>query len=168
MLGFVTIPDAGGADRLLAETAALLEREGLRLAGAVQQNLDRGEGQDCDMDLRILGDGAVIRISQNLGTCAEGCRLDTGALAQAVARAEAALARGADLVIVNKFGRVEAEGGGFRDLIAQALDSGIPVLVAVPPKFQGAFTEFAGDLSQAVEPGAALDWCRGAVRPRAA
>ena len=34
MLGFVTIPDAGGADRLLAETAALLEREGLRLAGA--------------------------------------------------------------------------------------------------------------------------------------
>ena len=75
MLGFVTIPDAGGADRLLAETAALLEREGLRLAGAVQQNLDRGEGQDCDMDLRILGDGAVIRISQNLGTCAEGCRL---------------------------------------------------------------------------------------------
>lgn len=39
MLGYVTVTGAGAADRLLAETAATLESRGLRLAGAVQQNL---------------------------------------------------------------------------------------------------------------------------------
>ena len=170
MLAHVTLSDApGAADLLLGDIAATLAAEGLRLAGAVQTNHERGADCSCDMDLTVLGcDGAPVRISQSLGSGSQGCRIDSGALAVAAGRAAKVLDRGADLVIVNKFGRVEAEGGGFRDLIAQALDSGIPVLVAVPPKFQGAFTEFAGDLSQAVEPGAALDWCRGAVRPRAA
>lgn len=115
------------------------------------------------MDLRILGDGAVIRISQNLGTCAEGCRLDTGALAQAVARAEAALARGADLVIVNKFGKQECFGRGFRDVIAQALAQGVPVLLSVPAEQLPGFHAFAGEMAQPVAPGAALDWCRARV-----
>lgn len=161
MLGFVTITDGiGTADRLLTETAVALERQGLRLAGAVQQNLDRGEGQECDMDLRILGDGTVIRISQNLGAGSEACRLDTGALAQAVARAEAVLAQGADLVIINKFGKQECFGRGFRDFIAQALAQGVPVLLSVPAEQLPGFHDFAGDLAQPVAPGAALDWCR--------
>ena len=52
--------------------------------------------------------------------------------------------------------------------IAQALADGIPVIVAVPPRFRAAFDDFAGDLAQAVEPDAALGWCRAAARPRAA
>jgi len=162
MLGFVTITDeAGAADRLLAETAAALEAQGLRLAGAVQQNLDHGPERDCDMDLRILGDeGPVIRISQSLGPCAEGCRLDTGALARAVGRAEAVLARGADVVIVNKFGKQEGYGRGFREFIASALAAGIPVLLAVPSDQLPAFRDFAGDLAEPVMPGEAIGWCR--------
>lgn len=160
MLGFVTVTGTGAADRLLAETAATLESCGLRLAGAVQQNLDRGAGQDCDMDLRILGDGAVIRISQNLGISAESCRLDSGALAQAVARAEAALARGADLVIVNKFGKQECFGRGFRDFIAAALAQGVPVLLSVPVEQLPGFHAFAQDLAEPVMAESVLDWCR--------
>ncbi|SMO82547.1 DUF2478 domain-containing protein [Paracoccus laeviglucosivorans] len=162
MLGFVTIREnMGGADRLLTETADALIARGLRLAGAVQHNLDRGPGQDCDMDLRILGDAAPpIRISQNLGTCAEGCRLDTGALATAVARAEAVLAKGADLVIVNKFGKQECFGRGFRDFIAEALAQGVPVLLSVPVEQLPGFHEFAGDLAQPVDADQALAWCQ--------
>lgn len=162
MLGFVTIEDSvGGADRILAATADALHAQGLRLAGAVQHNLDRGDGSDCDMDLRILGDaGPVIRISQNLGACAEGCRLDTGALALAIGRAQAVLAQGADLVIVNKFGKQECYGRGFREFIAQALHDGIPVLLSVPPEQLAGFHEFAGDLAEPVPANAALDWCR--------
>lgn len=166
MLGFVTIQNnAGGADRLLADTADTLIAQGLRLAGAVQHNLDRGAGQDCDMDLRILGDPAPpIRISQNLGTCAEGCRLDTGALAQAVARSEAVLAQGADLVIVNKFGKQECYGRGFREFIAQALASGIPVLLSVPAEQLQGFHDFAGELAQPVTADQALAWCMSQTR----
>lgn len=166
MLGFVTVNDiAGAADRLLADTADALAAQGLRLAGAVQSNLDRGPGQACDMDLRILGDdGPVIRISQNLGNFSEGCRLDSGALEQAVARAEAVLTRGADLVIVNKFGKQECYGRGFRDFIAQALAQDIPVLVSVPQEQLPGFHEFAGDLAEPVTPAGALDWCRARTR----
>ncbi len=161
MLGFVTIADGiGSADRLLAQTAAALQADGLRLAGAVQENLDHGPDRDCDMELRILGDGAVIRISQSLGSCSQGCRLDSGALAQAVGRAEAVLAQGADLVIVNKFGKQECYGRGFRDFIATALAQGVPVLLAVPGEQLAGFHEFAGDLAEAVDAAAALDWCR--------
>ncbi|MTH34469.1 DUF2478 domain-containing protein [Paracoccus limosus] len=160
MLGFVTVTGTGAADRLLAETAATLEARGLRLAGAVQQNLDRGPGQDCDMDLRILGEGGVIRISQNLGPDAESCRLDSGALAEAVARSEAVLAQGADLVIVNKFGKQECYGRGFRAFIATALAQGVPVLVSVPCEQLPEFHAFAQDLAEPVAPATVLDWCR--------
>ena len=57
MLGFITVNDmAGAANRLLADTATRLQAQGWRLAGAVQDNLDRGPDRDCDMDLRILGE----------------------------------------------------------------------------------------------------------------
>ncbi|MDT1060663.1 DUF2478 domain-containing protein [Paracoccus sp. CPCC 101403] len=166
MLGFVTIDHrAGAADRLLAEIADALETGGLRLAGAIQVNLDHGPDRDCDMDLRILGDGddAPIRISQTLGTCSEGCRLDTGALARAVGRAEAVLAQGADLVIVNKFGKQEEFGRGFREFIASALAHGIPVLLSVPAEQLPAFHAFAGDMAEPVPPEGALDWCHARI-----
>ena len=162
MLGYITVNDsAGAANRLLAETASALHAQGWRLAGAVQHNLDRGEGHDCDMDLRILGDdGPAIRISQSLGPHATACRLDIGALALAVARAETVLAQGADLVIVNKFGKQECYGQGFRHFIAEALARGIPVLLSVPAGQLPDFHDFAGDLAEPVAPAAILDWCR--------
>ncbi|MBV0890745.1 DUF2478 domain-containing protein [Paracoccus sp. Z118] len=165
MLAYVTSADESGAASLLfADIARRLAAEGLRLAGAVQVNHDRGADCSCDMDLTVLGDGGpAVRISQSLGNGAGGCRLDSGALALAVGRAARVLEGGADLVIVNKFGRQEAEGGGFRELIAEALAQGTPVLIAVAPKFQAAFTDFAGDLAQPLAPEDALDWCRAAA-----
>ncbi|KGJ05643.1 Protein of unknown function [Paracoccus halophilus] len=162
MLGFITVTDTvGAADRLLTETADRLAAQGLRLAGAVQCNLDRGPDRDCDMDLRILGDaGPAIRISQSLGRGAQGCRLDSGALQQAVARAEAVLRGGADLVIVNKFGKQECFGRGFRDFIAEALARGIPVLLSVATGQLPGFRAFAGELAEPVSPATLLDWCR--------
>ncbi|WP_323716560.1 DUF2478 domain-containing protein [Paracoccus aminovorans] len=168
MLGYVTLEEsAGAADRLLAAAAATLQAEGLRLAGAVQHNLERGAGRECDMLLRILGTDSVIGITQDLGSCAQGCRLDTGALAQAVALAEGVLAQGADLVIVNKFGKQECFGNGFRAFIAEALARDIPVLLSVAEEQLAGFRAFAGDLAQPVAAEAALDWCRGHVRAAA-
>jgi NAD(P)-dependent dehydrogenase (short-subunit alcohol dehydrogenase family) len=168
MLGFVTIAEGfGAADRLLAATAEALLARGLRLAGAVQHNLERGGGRECDMQLRILGTDAVIGISQDLGSCAQGCRLDGGALAQAVALAETALARGADLVIVNKFGRQEGLGGGFRTFIAEALAQDVPVLLSVAPEQLREFQDFAGELAEPVAPEAVISWCTSRTRTSA-
>lgn len=160
MLGYVRIGDERGtASLLLAGVADGLARDGIRLAGAVQINTDRPDCA-CDVDLRILGDaGPSVRISQSLGAAARGCRLDPGALEDAAHRVSRALA-GADLLIVNKFGKQEAEGRGFRTVIAEALDAGVPVLTAVAGDQAGAFRDFAGDLAEEVRAERALAWCR--------
>ncbi|WP_312530302.1 DUF2478 domain-containing protein [Paracoccus sp. (in: a-proteobacteria)] len=165
MLGYISMKGApGAADLLLSELANALAAQGFRLAGAVQSNTDQGADCSCDMDLRVLGDlGPEIRISQSLGPGSEGCRLDAGALEMAVARVQAVLDQGAELVILNKFAKQEAYGRGFRDVIANALARGIPVLTYVPVGYEAAFNEFAGDLAQPVADEGAAAWCLAAL-----
>ena len=169
MLGYISMNGTPGeADLLLTTLATDLEAQGIRLAGAVQTNIDIGADCGCDMELRVLGDdGPVVRISQSLGTQSQGCRLDAGALETAVARACHALKAGADLVVLNKFARQESFGRGFREVIALALEMGVPVLTYVPDDYAQAFTEFAGDLAIPVARDSAADWCRTVIRKAA-
>jgi len=119
------------------------------------------------MELHLLPEGTAVNLAQDLGAGARGCRLDPGALEQAVHVLSARLAGGADLLIVPRFGEREAAGGGFRDLIAEALGAGIPVLVGVSreaaPAFE-AFTDGAGERLEATADRLET-WARGAVRP---
>ena len=142
----------GDMDLLLHGFAMRAAARGLRLCGTVQVNSDCGAGRPCDMDVQVLPDGPVIRISQNLGRGARGCRLDPEALERAVAAAEARLSEGVDLVIVNKFGKHEAEGRGFRTAIAEALSADIPVLVGLNRLNADAFVQFSGGLAVELAP----------------
>jgi len=167
-LGYVIGARRGGVDRLLAEVATHLAAEGWDLAGVVQVNAER-PGRRCDMDLAVLGGGSV-RISQCLGPLARGCRLDPSGLETAVGLVEAALdARPPQLLIVNKFGKAEIGGRGFRPLIARALGQGVPVLTGVGPGNLDGFLAFAEGLGEALpdSPAAVLEWCRGAIRAAA-
>ena len=96
------------------------------------------------MVLVDLAGGRSIRISEDRGAGARGCRLDTNELLQAMSLARGAMTARPDLLIVNKFGKSESEGGGFRDLIAEAVEQEIPVLVAVPWRNIDAWRRFAG------------------------
>ena len=160
MLGYVTATGQGEADRLLAGVAERLQAQGLRLAGAVQVNLDAGEGRKCFMDLHILSGDDVVRISQDLGALAQGCRLDPEGLERAVGLAEAALTPQTDLVIINKFGKQELFGRGFRPLIGEALSRGVPVLLAVDAGNLEGFIAFSEGLGASVapDPEAVLGW----------
>jgi hypothetical protein len=79
-LAYVSVAGRGATDELLEEAVARLEAEGVPLAGTVQTNSQREGRAKCDMDLRVLPDGPVLRISQDLGDSARGCRLDGGVL----------------------------------------------------------------------------------------
>ncbi|MBC7283207.1 DUF2478 domain-containing protein [Hoeflea sp.] len=147
-LAFVRTLERGLTDRLLWAFADRLQADGFRLAGVVQTNSDRPGSRHCDMDVRVLPDGPVIRINQVLGEESRGCRLDPSALEEAVALVEAALDPVPDLLIVNKFGKQEAEGRGFRPLIGEALMRDIPVLLGVNALNQAAFEAFAGDYAE--------------------
>ena len=149
----------GAADLALEALASDLRARGLPVVGAVQRNLDLGPDCACDMEMIVLGDpGDPVRISQSLGPGAQGCRLDTGALEDAVARTAPHLA-GAGLVVIPKFGRQEAMGRGFRDLIGQAVADGQPVILYVPRQQQAAFLDFAGDLAVRIRPDQLRSWC---------
>ena len=167
-LGYVSLPGRGATDRFLAGLATDLQGQ-LRLCGTVQTNTDRADRRKCDMDLRLLATGTVLRISEDRGALARGCTLDTGVLAQAVAATGAALP-GADLLIVNKFGKTEAEGRGFAPLIAEALCLGLPVLVGVNALNLPAFDAFVEGLAEALpaEPRAVVAWCLNAALRHAA
>lgn len=165
MLGFVTGGERGQADVVLAEVAAQLRADGVALAGVVQVNEDFDPARPCHMDLHILTGTQVVRISQNLGALSKGCRLDPAGLEQAVGLVERALEAGPELLIVNKFGKQEADGRGFRPLIGQALAAGIPVLTAVNAGNRAAFDAFAQGLGVglACTPEAILQFCRDQI-----
>ncbi|KUF10924.1 DUF2478 domain-containing protein [Pseudoponticoccus marisrubri] len=162
MLGYVTSEGRGRADRLIRDAALRLRAEGLALAGAVQVNLETDPARKCDMDLHILSGPDVVRISQDLGALSRGCRLDPEGLERAVGLVAAALAAGADLLVVNKFGKQELDGRGFRPVIAEALMAGVPVLTAVSPGNVAGFERYAEGMATHLpdDVDAICAWCR--------
>ncbi len=136
-------------DPLLCALAGRLAAGGVRIAGMVQHAPGPDGRRGCDMELHVLPGGERMIVSQDRGPGARGCRLDHGLLLDAIGLAEQALP-GADLLILNRFGKVEADGGGGRDLIVAAVALGIPVVLAVPWRNIMAFRAFAGELAQEV------------------
>jgi nucleoside-triphosphatase THEP1 len=166
MLGYIISPGQGAGDRLIAAVAEELSARGIPLAGAIQLNVEHDPARHCHMDLRILGKGGTFRISEDRGRHARGCRLDPRGLSDSVLQVEASLERQApSLLIVNKFGKEETQGGGFREVIGRALLAGVPVLTSVSARNLPAFLDFAGGLATEVpaESDRAVAWCLDAV-----
>lgn len=164
-LAYTMAPGRGDTDLVLLTLANDLALRGLICCGVAQINSARPDSGPCDMDVKVLPDGPVLRISLDLGPSARGCRLDPNALETAVALVSASLNRGADVLVVNKFGKHEAEGRGFRTVIAEALALGVPVIVGVNALNRAAFEAFAGGLAVRVSPtcDALADWVTRAV-----
>lgn len=167
-LAYTMAQTKGSTDLLLLRLSETLAAQGFAACGTVQINTECASGP-CDMDVRVLPDGPVLRISQELGQGAKGCRLDPEALETAVGLAEARLAEGADILIINKFGKHEAEGRGFRTVIAEALAADIPVIVGVNSLNLEAFQAFVGEAVTRLEPtdAALLEWATACARPAA-
>ena len=166
-LAYVMGDGRGAVDRLLAEVANALLAEGRDLAGVVQINTETAATLRCDMDLQVLGEATQVRISQRLGNQAQGCRLDPQGLEDAVGQVEASLP-GKDLLLVNKFGKTEGEGRGFRPVIAQALALEIPVVVGLNSDNLAGFQAFAEGLAMPLEASQPqiLAWCRAQMGSR--
>ena len=93
-----------------------------------------------------------LKISEDRGASARGCRLDPRMLEELVGSTEVAVERGVDVVIINKFGKQEALGGGFRNVIAKALGDGIPTIVAVNLAYLDSWRSFAAEFADELPP----------------
>ena len=153
-LAYVMTTERGATDRLLTALAARLAEKGIRTAGIVQTNTECYDNKLCDMDVRVLPAGETIRISQSLGEGARGCRLNPGALERAVGLVTASLAAepAPQILLVNKFGKHEADGRGMRPIIAEALAMGLPVISGVNRMNVEAFERFAEGLAAEAAP----------------
>jgi Protein of unknown function (DUF2478) len=120
---------------------------GLSLAGVLQHQVFESADRRCDVILEDLTSGHRTPLFEDRGGGARGCRLDEAALAEATARVEGSLEHAPQLLVLNKFGKVECEGGGLRDLIANAISRGVPVIIGVPERNLGAWRSFAGEFA---------------------
>ena len=163
-IAYVSLAGRGATDALIAAAVARVQG---RLAGTVQRDVARADRTLCDMELVVLPDGPVFRINQDRGEAARGCRLDGGALEEAVVAVAAGLA-GAEALVVNKFGKLEAQGRGYVPLIAEAMGRDLPVLVGVNALNLPDLLAFCDGMALALAPdaGAVADWLSREISSR--
>jgi nucleoside-triphosphatase THEP1 len=128
-------------DAILRDFASELNARGFRAVGMVQA----GQCADSSLSAVLLHSGEKLLLAQDFDPAASGCRLDVARLRDAGARVAGALEAGADLVIINRFGKRERDGQGLVHLIERALEAGTPVVIAVSSDRFADWIKFAGD-----------------------
>lgn len=129
-------------DALFEELRAAACAQGFRVGGLVQA--------PCAENVVVthIESGKRIDLMQELGACAEGCRLDTAALAEAAGLLAQSVAAAPDLLLITRFGKVETEGGGFLEEIGAAASAGVPTLIGVAASRAADWRAFAGDFAE--------------------
>ncbi|WP_395698237.1 DUF2478 domain-containing protein [Methylocella sp.] len=142
--------DSEEANRIVADFAAELAREGRRVAGVIQR-AEATEFCRCrEAELLNVETGESFTILQDLGRGSDACRIDPGAIARAGVEIARALEGAPELLFVNRFGKLEMEGEGLTAEIGAAVLSGAPTLVCVARRFLPPWREFAGGLADEI------------------
>lgn len=151
-------------DDLLNSVATAMQSDGVKLAGAVQSNVERVGRSRCDMKLKDLATGTWIDAS-DINRTATACRLDPSALEDAAGLVASSIQPGVDLVILNRFGKQEAAGQGFRAAIEAAISHDLPVLLSLNANYRAAFDAFSGGEAVVLpaDIAAVTAWCRAAI-----
>jgi|SRR6478672_7633046 nucleoside-triphosphatase THEP1 len=167
-IGVVVYDDGLVRDALITRCATDLAASGYRLGGIVQSNAHRPGRRRCDMYVKDLLGGDEIKISFDRGNEARGCRLDPDAFARIDGWIERAVLEHVELLVINKFGREEANGRGLRTVLAEALIAEIPLLIGISPQNLSDFLTFVGDSATRLGPDidAITAWCRNAIERR--
>lgn len=131
-------------DDLLIRFAEELKGQEVAVRGIVQRKTPAPDGGHCRMDLIDVETGEVYGISQTLGRGAASCHLDQSGLAAASVVLRRAIGDRPALIIANRFGEQEATGRGFAQEMLTAMSEGIPVLTAVPDRWQEEWRAFTG------------------------
>ncbi|NKB52235.1 MAG: DUF2478 domain-containing protein [Rhizobiaceae bacterium] len=97
------------------------------------------------MFLEGLASGDSFTITQRLGPGATGCRLDPNGLVEAVSHLALQIDQHVDMIFLNRFGKGEEDGQGFRPVIEQAFVLNIPTLIVVRETYLQAWRQFCGD-----------------------
>jgi nucleoside-triphosphatase THEP1 len=144
-----------------------LRRQDHDVAGLLQQSGREANGRP-RMDLLDIASGRRIRISQNLGRRSRACCVDADGMAQAAMALRRAIDSRPALLVINKFSRLEAAGGGLVSEFLAALAQGLPVLIGLSRRHQDAFAAATGGIGEllAAEPEALAAWATQVITGR--
>ena len=150
---------------ILADTVERLRARRLTVGGLLQRSGDRLPNGKRGMLVDEIATGRTIRLDQPRGPGAVACILDPDALAQAACLLRRTIDSQPDVIVVNRFGTTEADGGGLRAEIAEAICSGAVVLIAVRSSRLADLEQFLGCTATLLSPSAAAiaDWVEHAA-----
>lgn len=131
-------------DALLTGIAQAQQRAGRRVRGLLMTHPEGREGCAAPMVLVDLSTQDEYLVSQPLGSGSTACRADVQGFARASQVLRDALPLAPDLVISNRFGGLEAEGGGFAAELLELMAHGVPVLTVVAARHLDAWRQFTG------------------------
>jgi len=153
----VVYSDSGSADGPMLEFAQQLQSRGLVVRGLLAVPTTEGCAARSLIDLE---DDTRYPIGQDLGAGSRACSLDADALLGAGIVLRRVLEDAADLVVVNRYGALEAEGGGFSGEMLELMSRGYPLLTAVSRVNLDAWRRFTGGTAAELEPNveAMMEW----------
>ena len=136
----------GATVQALFHTLADRWRPTVHLAGVLAEEHGLADRACSAGFLRSLASGERFSVFQDLGPSSAACHLDGAGMVTAADAVRRDIERGCDLVVLSKFGKLEANGGGLRDAFAAAIDAGMPLLTSVSQNFSAAWEAFASPL----------------------
>jgi uncharacterized protein DUF2478 len=134
---------------MLAAIARSRQSRGARVVGLIEEHTE-GLRKACGGSmLKDLVSGSAHRLYQDLGPQSTACCLDAAGVAEAC-QAILGDIPSADLVILSKFGKLEAEHAGLIDAFICAAEHHRPILTSVAPQFAQSYLAFVGPLGMLV------------------
>jgi len=143
------------ADEFLYAFIQDLQAQDKNILGVIQAHPEVSFAYGSQMGIVDLSTGAYLSIAQDLGKHNTSCCLDAEAVSNASTILQAARMQSPDLLIVNRFGKLEAEGDGFADEMLEIMSEGTPMLTVVAERFLPQWREFTGGLATEIAPDSA-------------
>jgi Protein of unknown function (DUF2478) len=139
---------------------------GVAIAGLIEAIEPTAAPSRRAVNLKNLRSGETYPLFQDLGRLASACHLDGSGIVAACVAISGEIERGCDLVVLSKFGQLEALRTGLTDAFAMAVERDIPILTAVSPTYNAAWEAFSSPLGTILpaDDVALDDWWR-ALRP---
>jgi Protein of unknown function (DUF2478) len=114
-----------------------------RVAGVVAETHGFADRACSAGFLRNVHTGERYSIFQDFGPGSTTCHLDERGVLAATEAVRRDISAGCDLVVLSKFGKLEASGTGLLNAFNAAIDADIPVLTSVSPAREQTWAKFA-------------------------
>jgi Protein of unknown function (DUF2478) len=115
-----------------------------RLVGVIAESQGLADRACSAGFLRNIANGKRFSIFQDLGPGSTACHLGGLGALSAAAAVQQDIAAGCDLVLLSKFGKLEADGRGLFCAFKAALDARVPLLTSVSPAFEAPWRALCG------------------------